>query len=332
MQVIREAVRPNGPKEQAGRGLKIVSHVGEGLNRLLEAHLSAPTIDIPPDGTPRWVLPEDTDVLITTPLGWKGAPSVRPADWPQKLKWIQTDSVGIDSFPKWMFENVTVTCARGFNAPSIAEYVMATILAFEKRLIENTISGAAEWRALPMGSLEGRTLGIAGFGSIGNAIASRAQAFGMRIQALRRSNWNKFPLGIEPVVHITELLSRSDHLVLAMPCTEATRYIINPDTLASAKRGLHLINVARGGLIEQEALLTALDDGRVARASLDVTEPEPLPEGHPFYQHPKIRLTPHIAWDGDGNYARLATIIMKNMDAFTSGDQLSNVVDVALGY
>ena len=298
----------------------------------MASHWSSPRVVAPPPGAPGWDIPADTEILVTTPGRWKRAPAEKPADWPSSLTWIQTESVGIDAYPKWLFSGVTVTCARGSNAPSIAEYVMAEILGFEKRVHQTTVRSAAEWRHTAMGSLEGRVLGLGGLGSIGHALSSRAQAFCMRVLALRRSSWKGVPDGIEPAGSIDDLFARSDHLTLAMPLTPATRHIVGARALSHAKPGLHLINVARGGLIDQEALLAALDDGKIARATLDVTEPEPLPDGHPFYTHPKVRLTPHVSWDGEGNASRMSGIILANLDAYARGLPLTNIADPAVGY
>ncbi|MBX3569186.1 MAG: glyoxylate reductase (NADP(+)) [Rhizobiaceae bacterium] len=310
----------------------VVSHLGPDINNLIAG--CAPDLDlvVPDNGTPRWQLPARTRILITTPPGWKGAPSERPADWPTGLAWIQLESVGIDAFPKWLLKDVTVTSARGSNAPSIAEYVMAEILGTEKRVHETGIRGPSEWKQIRMGSPQGKVLGIAGFGAIGQALAERARAFGMKVAAFRRSAWTDAPPDVEPVADINALFACSDHLVLAMPATRETRHIVNRESLARAKPGLHLINVARGGLVDQDALLDALQQGHLARATLDVTEPEPLPEGHPFYTHPKVRITSHLAWDGDGNAARMRGIIAENLERFAAGKPLINVIDTERGY
>ncbi len=310
----------------------VVSHLGPAMNALVAGHPSTDDLLVPEQGTPRWQLPPQTRVLITTPPGWAGAPAERPAGWPSGLEWIQLESVGIDAYPKWLLEGVTVTSARGSNAPSIAEFVMAEVLGMEKRVHENGVSSPADWKHIKMGSPQGKVLGIAGFGAIGQALADRAKAFGMKIAALRRSSWRDAPADVEPVADIEALFACSDHLVLAMPATRETRHIVNRSSLAHAKPGLHLINVARGGLVDQAALLEALDGGKLARATLDVTEPEPLPAGHPFYSHPKVRMTPHLAWDGDGNAERMQEIVCENLTRFASGRPLLNVVDPQRGY
>jgi len=171
-----------------------------------------------------------------------------------------------------------------------------------------------------------------GFGSIGEALAPRAQALGMKVLAIRRS---KAPIdvpGVEQVADYCELFERSDDVVLAAPATPETFHLVNRKLLAHAKPGLHLINVARGALIDDEALLWALDEGRVGLASLDVTHPEPLPFNHAYYTHPKVRLSPHTSVHTPDTRRNLAAQFAENLHRFRQGAPLDGVVDLARGY
>lgn len=329
-----QANDPTGRPEDTRSRLAgtVVSHLGPPLNEAIASHPSRPRLVIPDPSRPAWDLPDDTEVLLTTPPRWRSAPPERPAGWPRRLTWIQLESVGIDAYPKWLLDGAAVTSARGSNAASLAEFAMAEILGFAKRIHETGVRAPEDWRHMPLSSIEGRTLGIAGFGAVGAALAPRALAFGMKVLAFRRSPWSEVPPGIQPVASIGALFEHSDHLVLAMPQTQETHHIVGASELAMAKPGLHLVNIARGGLVDQDALLHALDEGRLARATLDVTTPEPLPQGHPFYTHPRVRLTPHLSWDGDGNFARMKAILLDNLDRYASGAPLLNVVDAARGY
>ena len=208
-------------------------------------------------------------------------------------------------------------------------YVLAALLLREKRLDQITATNSAGWRRHQLGTLEGRVLGIAGYGTIGQAVAARAAAFGMHILALRRAGQTT---GVEQAADLRDLAARSDHLVLALPLTRATRHAVDASVLAAAKPGMHLVNVARGGLVDQAALLAALDGGQVGFASLDVTEPEPLPDGHSLYDHPLVRLTPHVSWSGWAVQDRLTQQIADNLDRYLSGNRLRDVVDPELGY
>jgi phosphoglycerate dehydrogenase-like enzyme len=120
--------------------------------------------------------------------------------------------------------------------------------------------------------------------------------------------------------------------VLCAPSTPETDRVIDAGVLAAAKPGLHIVNVARGCLLDHEALLRALDQGLVGKATLDVTEPEPLPAGHPFYSHPRVRLTPHMAWYSATHHHRLTEKLLENLGRFSRGEELVDVVDPAKGY
>ncbi|RWB81214.1 MAG: glyoxylate reductase (NADP(+)) [Mesorhizobium sp.] len=311
--------------------LTILNHQGQEMERELLAHWSKPKVVTPPVGTPRWQWPSDIDVLLTTPSGWEGAPA-RPVPGFERLRLVQMDTVGIDRYPEWLLHAPNVANARGSNSVPLAEYVMSAVLGFEKRFIEARITRREEWRHIPMGQVEDRVIGIAGYGAVGQAIAHLAKAFGMRIAAFKRTPWEQRPKGVLIVDSIGELAEISDHLVLACPLTPETRYLVDGRVLASARRGMHLINVARGGLIEERALLKALNDGTVDRASLDVTEPEPLPGGHAFYTHPKVRLTPHVSWESSANSGRMRRIVLDNIDALIDGAQIRNLIDIDRGY
>src|SRR5206468_3524002 len=156
------------------------------------------------------------------------------------------------------------------------------------------------WGRMTLGTLHGRTLGLVGLGGIGAAVAERALPFGMRVRACRRTAAPAPIPGVDVVGSLAELVASSDHVVLAAPSTPATRHLFDREVFAAMKPGAHLVNVARGALVEQDALRAALDDGRVAMASLDAVEPEPLPEGHWMYGHPRVRLSPHVSWSMPG--------------------------------
>jgi phosphoglycerate dehydrogenase-like enzyme len=154
----------------------------------------------------------------------------------------------------------------------------------------------------------------------------------MHVVALARSPRSEPPPGVEMLRAKEELCERADHLVLCLPSTPATRHFIDAAALARMKSGVHLVNVARGALVDQEALRVALDAGRVACASLDVAEPEPLPEGHWLYTHPRVRLSPHISWSAPQAFAALLAGFLDNVGRFARGEALGGVVDREAGY
>jgi phosphoglycerate dehydrogenase-like enzyme len=134
------------------------------------------------------------------------------------------------------------------------------------------------------------------------------------------------------VASFAELLRDADHLVIAAPLTAETRHIVNRESLRHAKRGLHIVNIARGGLIDQDALREALDTGLVGAASLDAVTPEPLPAGHWMYSHPQVRLSPHVSWSWPGAATTLTAKFVENVRLRLSGKPLVNVIDPDQGY
>jgi phosphoglycerate dehydrogenase-like enzyme len=129
-----------------------------------------------------------------------------------------------------------------------------------------------------------------------------------------------------------EMLSASDHVVIAAPATPATRHLVDAAAFSAMREGVHLVNIARGSIVDQEALVDALDTGKVALATLDVVDPEPLPAGHVLYSHPKVRLSPHVSWSGPGTAPMTLQLFVDNLQRYAAGEPLTDVVDVAEGY
>lgn len=269
------------------------------------------------------------DVLLT--WAW-GSPNVGELV-ERGVGWIHTIGTGVDRFPLDAIGDRILTCARGATAVPIAEWVLACLLAFEKDLPARWLRKPPEaWSRADLGTLSGRTLGLLGLGTIGIEVARRAQAFGMRIVALRRTSAPSPLPGVAMAATLQELLAESDHLVIAAAATAETRRLIDEAALAHARRGLHLVNVARGSLLDQDALRRALDDGRVALASLDVCEPEPLPEGHWLYEHPRVRLSAHVSWAAPGAIEDILDTFVHNLRRHLAAEPLEGVVDLERGY
>jgi phosphoglycerate dehydrogenase-like enzyme len=302
-------------------------------------HLPHPTLDrlaqetgveivpVPAKGEP----PPDAEgeVLLTFAWGSENLAQVLA----RGVRWIHTIGTGVDRFPLELVGDRMLTCARGASAVPIAEWVMAVMLAFEKRLPQAWLEAPPErWRFFELGGLSGRTLGLIGLGGIGQAVATRALAFDMRVRAVRRSAAPSPVPGVECVTDLEALLPGAHHLVVAASATPETRHLIGDDALARAGPGVHLVNVARGSLVDQEALRRALDDGRVACASLDTVEPEPLPEGHWMYAHPGVRLSAHISWNAPDAIERLFATFDENLRRYLAGEPLAGMVDRERGY
>jgi phosphoglycerate dehydrogenase-like enzyme len=297
--------------------------------RLARLERELPDVEIVPIPD-RGPLPPGASGEILVTFTW-GAPNIADAV-ARGVRWIHTIGTGVDRFPFEVAAGRTLTCARGASAVPIAEWVLAMLLAFEKQLPGTWIRSAERWRRHELGGLAGRTLGLLGLGGIGSAVAVRALPFGMRIVAKRRSAAPSAVPGVETTTDLDALLAAADHLVLALPATAETRHLIDARALARVKHGVHLVNVARGTLVDQDALRTALDDGRVARASLDTCDPEPLPAEHWLYQHPRVFLSPHVSWSMPGALDVFVDDLIRNVRRYRAGQPLDGVVDVRRGY
>ena len=247
-----------------------------------------------------------------------------------RVKWVHSFSTGVDSLPEAAFKAEVLTCSRGAGAVPISEFVLAAMLAFEKNIPDVWIHEVPEnWNfgVAPLGALYGRSVGIIGFGGIGEAVARRALAFGMEVSAFRRTSVPSGVEGVRMVTSLEDLLGDSDHVVVAAPYTPRTHHLLDASAFARMRDGVHLVNIARGGLVDQDALRVALDDGKVAMASLDTVDPEPLPEGHWLFSHPKVRLSPHISWSSPEGGRRIFELFLENLDRYVRGDALEGVVD-----
>ncbi|MDB5998999.1 MAG: dihydrofolate reductase [Rhizobacter sp.] len=274
-------------------------------------------------------LPLEARVLIAAfnPSTAAGEARLRPKGWPFGLEWVQLVSAGIDAYPDWLFEVPLMSTARGTSAHPVAEWAIAALFAAAKDIPSLWVSNAEQWTRRPLATLHGSTLGIVGFGAIGQALAQKAIGLGMRVKALRRSTQPFAVAGVERAADIVELFANCDHVVLAAPATAETHHLVNAELLAQAKPGLHLVNVARGSIVDQNALLAALDNGRLGFASLDVTDPEPLPTGHPLYSHPRVRISPHTAAISAFTQQALVDKFVRNLAAFQAGEPIDDTVE-----
>ena len=320
------------------RRCRILNQAGNDLGCALRKHWSAPDVlDIPPGSgslaDERW----EHDVLILTgDRSWRDGGVARPAAWPGAVRWVQVTSTGVDWYPDWLFDGPLVTCTRGLFSAAISEYVMAAMLHQVSSAQHCKPKDSVHWTRCSRKTLQGQTVGLFGFGTIGKEIAIRADAFGMSIAALKATSWrpsgtlSTFQVAATKTLH--ELAERSDHLVLAAPLTSETRLVLDEKFFAHQRPNMHLINVARGRLVDHYHLLKALDEYRLAFATLDVADPEPLPAGHILYSHPKVRLTPHVSWLVEDGRKRLINRIIKNFECYLAGGQPSEIIDPAKGY
>ena len=215
----------------------------------------------------------------------------------QKMKVISRIGIGYDNVDVEAATAAGVVVCNAPDAPSVstAEHTLMLMLAVVKHLpaqIERArqgLAGATTGAAL---ELDGMVLGLVGFGRIARRVAAAGQALGMRV--LAHDPYVDSAVGCE-LVGLEQVFRESDVLSLHAPAMPETRYMINATSLGMMKRGAYLVNCARGGLVDQDALLDALNAGHIAGAGLDVTDPEPLPVGHPLLEHPNVVVTPHVA-------------------------------------
>jgi len=245
-----------------------------------------------------------------------------------RVQWVHSFSTGVDSLPEAAFKAEVLTCSRGAGAVPISEFVLAAMLAFEKNIPDVWIHEVPEhWNFADLGGLSGRSVGLVGLGGIGEAVARRALAFGMEVTAFRRRTLPSSVTGVQVVSSLDAVLESVDHLVVAAPYTPRTHHLLDAGAFGRMKEGVHLVNIARGGLIDQDALRAALDNGRVAMATLDTVDPEPLPSGHWLFTHPKVRLSPHVSWSSPEGGRRIFELFLENLGRYLHGEPLEGVVD-----
>ncbi|WP_416464271.1 NAD(P)-dependent oxidoreductase [Sphingomonas sp. VDB2] len=313
--------------------LIIASQLDAEFNRGLGQHPIAPILIDVADEEP-WSAAAEADILLVRPSpAWRQPTALRPPAWPGRLKWVYSASAGIDFYPPWLLDAPLVTCGRGVASDEIADYVIAAIYAHAKNLEAITARSRAQWINVPLGRVSGTTIGIVGLGAIGQAVARRGLALGAQVIGLRRTGAQSGVSGVEHVGDIETLVARADHIIVAVPATRQTYHLFDAALLAKVKPGAHIINVARGSVIDQDALIDALDgEGGPGFATLDVTDPEPLPEGHALYTHPAVRLTPHVSSNHMLVRHRLLEKVRDDISRFARGEAPSDIVDPVRGY
>jgi len=273
-----------------------------------------------------------------------------PANWRQlapHLRWLQCSSAGVDGLlPTGVLDpdsGVIVTTATGIHAATISEYVFGSILMFNRNWSEmvrlqdrHVWPRSASWYNLGARELVDQTLGVIGLGHIGRRVAQLGQAFGMHVLATRRtvSDGEKDPDVDElyPIEQLQELLRLSDYVVLAVPLTQETEKLIGEAELRAMRPNAYLVNVARGRVVDEEALIRALQERWIAGAGLDVTEEEPLPANSPLYSMPNVILTPHISGLSVHYDKRLTGLFADNLHRYRSGQPLRNQYNPERGY
>jgi phosphoglycerate dehydrogenase-like enzyme len=256
----------------------------------------------------------------------------------QDVLWVHSRSAGLDSvlFPELIASHVPLTNGRGVFSQSLGEFALAAILYFAKdfrRMLRNQMAGV--WEQFDVEEIDTQTVGIVGYGDIGRAVAKRVHPMGMQVLATKRHA----PPGSDPNVDqfykpedLMEMLGRCDYVVVSLPLTPETHHMISDAQFAVMKPTAVVINVGRGPVIDQAAIVRALTEKRIKGAGLDVFEVEPLPPGDPMYKLENVLLSPHCA-DHTKDWLNQAMRFFLEQDRrFTNGEPLENIVTKTLGY
>src|SRR6516165_7280536 len=277
----------------------------------------------------------DAEVLLL----WNFRSEKLRAAWPRarRLRWIHATGAGVDAvlFPELVSSGVILTNSVGVFDQAIAEYVLGLMLLFAKDLGRTVdLQRRHIWQHRDTEHLRGQTALVVGAGGIGRAVARLARSAGMRVLAVARTARAGDPdLGrVAAVRDLPAVLGEADFVVIAAPLTAETRSLFGDAEFARMKRTARLINVGRGAIVDEDALLRALRSKRIAGAALDVFDREPLPKNHPFWDETGLIVSPHMSGDFLEWRSAIAALFVENYLRWQRGEPLLNVVDKALGY
>jgi phosphoglycerate dehydrogenase-like enzyme len=254
------------------------------------------------------------------------------------VRWVHSRSAGLDGllFDELVNSPVPLTNGSGVFSPSLGEFALAAILYFAKdfrRMIRNQVAG--RWEQFDVEEIDAQTVGIVGYGDIGEAVAKRVHAMGMTILAVKRHP----PERLDPVIdrffkpdELLTMLPLCDYVVSCLPLTSETYHVIGEKEFAAMKPSAVIINVGRGPVIDQAAMVRALETNRIKGAGLDVFEQEPLPDGDPMYKLENVLLSPHCADHTKEWLNRAVRLFIQQYHRFVVNDPLENLVNKTLGY
>jgi len=257
-----------------------------------------------------------------------------------RLRWIQASSSGVGQWIRdlgLVDSPVVVTNAAGIHAEPLAEFVLLAVLHFAKHMPRMVAEQRAHrWERTAVEMVRGKTLGIIGMGRVGREMARLASGVGLRVVGARRTATSgaveEFPYELRPLERLHDLLAESHYLVLIVPLTPETRGLIGAAEIQAMRPGAVLINLARGPVVDEQALVAALRSGHLAGAALDVFTEEPLPTDSPFWDMPNVLVTPHSMSTVPEENQRLVDLFCDNLRRYLAGEYLLNVVDKMRGY
>ena len=277
-------------------------------------------------------------------LGWGVAPAVVAASR-SALRWAHTAAAGAGGSitPAFVATRAVLTNSRGILAEPMADWAVAAI-GFCLRGFHEAVAAqrARRWAkpaftdgSVPVRELAGTRIGIVGLGGIGAAVARRCARLGMEVRGVRRRPERRRPAGVRWVGgpnDLSRLARMSDILVITAPHTGATRRVVDGAVLDALPPGAFVLNLSRGALLDEDALLARLEAGRIRGCVLDVLSEEPPPAHHPFWEHPRVLLTPHVSGVSQRFWERESALILENVRRYRAGRRLRNVVDLHAGY
>ena len=275
-------------------------------------------------------------------LNWSGALSLLRETFLMcaHLRWIHSRSAGLERslFPELVASDVTLTNGSGVFSDSLGEFVLAAILYFAKdfrRMVRNQMAGV--WEQFDVTPVAGQTVGIVGYGDIGHAVAARVRSLGMKVLGVKRrvSEADRSDLVANEIFAVADLvhvLPFCDYVVVATPLNEETRGLIGEKEFKAMRSTAVIINVGRGPVINEAAMVKALAENRIKGAALDVFDEEPLPPGHAFYRLKNVLLSPHCADHTPDWLDNAMRFFIAQFERFGRGEALLNIVDKKLGY
>jgi glyoxylate/hydroxypyruvate reductase A len=288
-----------------------------------------------PEQEARWrQLLAEADILFDfDPSHRQDLPELAP-----RVRWVQSTSSGIGQFIRRTnyekrMPNAVFTTASGVHAKPLAEFCIMAMLAFNKGLIRMLgDQGLKHWERYAGSDLEGRTLAIVGMGKIGNQVASYASAFGMRVLGTEAERVVSPVAAVYPLSELDAMLKQAEYLVICVPHTPRTENMIGAREFALLPKGAMFINIGRGQVVDEPALVESLRSGHLRCAALDVFAEEPLPQNSPLWDMPNVLVSPHSASTSDSENRRLTDLFCENLRRFLAGESLRNVLDTEKMY
>ena len=303
--------------------------------RYVADHAGAPRSHTPEERERWFGLLREADILFDFD---RLDPSNLPVNAP-KLRWVQATSSGIGEYLRRTGldrSEIAFTTAAGVHARPLAEFVLLGLLYFFRGVPElAAMQARRHWQRYTVEGLQGKRVLVVGLGALGREAARQCAHLGMDVWGTRRTADSAAPDGVSrivPTAAVKDVAPLVDALVLACPLTEETRMLISADVIAALKPGAVIVNIARGGVIDEEAMIAALREGRLRGAALDVFATEPLPADNPLWGMPNVLVSPHSASTVAAENGRIVDLFLDNLSRFGSGQELRNLYQRARGY